>query len=246
MSAITEVTSQRERITLRQRIRRARSVAQPSGLTNGTDYPYRMVSIVLSMALARFGVSPNAITVAWSLLGFAAACALAAPELWVRVIAGALLEVSYLLDFADGEVARLLRKQSKKGMFLDLIGHTVIKAAVFLAVGYQTYKAGLGDVYLVLGFSASVFVVNAHLAPLFAEFTGLRQEPGQRKFTATLRRVGPVRALVSCTAFLMESPGLYGSVLLATVLGQPGWLLWCYGIVAPCWLLLRVARYSGE
>src|SRR5258707_1360239 len=101
----------------------ARKIAQPPGSNSTiTDIPYRAVSIFPSIWLARTRVTANQITLLWGFLGLVAVIGLAWPSQNVRIGAAVLLEFSYLLDFVDGEVARLQHRTSKRGFFYDLSG----------------------------------------------------------------------------------------------------------------------------
>ncbi len=121
-----------------QRLREARRIAQPAGLgPNVTDIPYRILSIFPSLLLARVGLSPNQITLLWISLGLMAVVALGSAKYGVRVAGALILQLSYLLDFVDGEVARLQNRISEQGSFLDLAGHGLVKTGLFLALGYH-------------------------------------------------------------------------------------------------------------
>lgn len=85
--------------------------------------------------LARAGATPNPITLAWIVIALAGALCLLASHRAGRIAGGLLLGFSYLLDFIDGEVARLTRRNLIVGGFLDLITHSPIKPSLAVAVG---------------------------------------------------------------------------------------------------------------
>jgi hypothetical protein len=77
--------------------------------------------------------------------------------------------VSALLDYVDGEVARLTGKVSNVGLFLDLTNHEVTRNSLFLALGYSVVRSTNNLVYFVLAFSAAVFVSAYQTSFFFAE-----------------------------------------------------------------------------
>src|SRR5438045_3539769 len=100
----------------RQEISEARRVAQPPVATFSlSDHVYRFLSIYPSVVLAKTGMHPNEITGVWITLGLVALVPLGSASQLHRIGGALLLQVSYLLDFVDGEVARLQARTSKRG-----------------------------------------------------------------------------------------------------------------------------------
>ena len=85
-------------------------------------YVARPLAAILVVGLRRTPLTPNQVT----FLGFAvflgAAAALAVLPGWSGVlVAAGVLEASYLLDCADGQLARLKGMTSKVGAYLDFL-----------------------------------------------------------------------------------------------------------------------------
>lgn len=229
-------------------VREARRIAQPRPLTpNWPDYPYRAVSIYPSIVFARLGVSANQITIIWIILGIAGVVALGSASYGVRAAGAVLLEISYVFDFVDGEVARLTSRTSKLGALLDLTGHGVIKTALFLAIGYGVFASTHRAAILILAILACAGVVNGHMMPLFAAEAsppaGSRQQAANS--TAAARPSAKRRVLrsVGQTFYLFESPGIYLLVLLGAIFSRLEWVIVFYGFLGPLWFIYRLARY---
>ncbi len=199
------------------------------------------------MLFARLRMPPNRITVLWALLGIIGVIALGWPSYFVRVAGAVLLQISYLLDYVDGEVARLLQRSSKRGFLLDLLGHGVIKAGLFLAVGYRQFLTTQQAASLLLAFVASASLVNVYALPFLAAHAGVRNQPAPsgNQSGASGRR-GALRELLGLLGLLFESPGLYALVLITVLSNKIGLLLLFYGILTPLWLLWRVQKYRFE
>jgi phosphatidylglycerophosphate synthase len=226
---------------LYENIADGRRVAQPTG-EDWTSRQYRAVSIFLSVPLARTGVSANLITIAWVVLGVLGAVALGCPHYWVRVGGACLLQFSELLDFVDGEVARLNRQTSKVGVFLDGVGHDVIQRSLFLPLGYEVFRATNNVAYLFLAFSAGVFVSSYQMAPFFAEYAGLEGLAGDQGSTWRTRYTSSLRKVVKPMFFLMKQTK--NLILVAAVFDRLSWILLYYAIAAPMLFLWRVLRLS--
>jgi phosphatidylglycerophosphate synthase len=224
-----------------ERLADARRVAQPTGEC-WTSRQYRTVSIFLSIPLARAGVAANHITIAWGLLGFLGAVALACPHYWVRVGGACVLEFSELLDFVDGEVARLTKQTSKCGFFLDVVNHEVIRQSLFLPLGYAIFRATNNLAYLFFAFSAGVFVSVYHLAFFFAECAGLGSLARDEGSTSQPRNASLLRKTVSPLFLLMRHTKEL--ILVGAIFDRLAWVLLYYAIAAPVLFLWRVYRLS--
>jgi len=83
--------------------------------------------------LARSGISPNAVTIAGFLFNLATAAVLAGNHL---SLGGLLLFLSGLFDMLDGALARVSKRQSTFGAFLDSLLDRYSEAVVLLALVY--------------------------------------------------------------------------------------------------------------
>ena len=229
-------------------LKEARQIAQPASSSPSiTDIPYRKISIYLSVPLAKLSVTPNQITVVWILLGLAADVGVGFSQHWIRVTAAAIFQLSYILDYVDGEVARLQGRTSKRGLFLDLSGHCLIKTGVFLGIGYRVVASTGRLEYLILAFLACVSVSNLSSLYTFASYAGVSawkrsnfQDPTERPRASLFRR------LLGLFGILFESPGIYGLVFVAVILERNEWLLLFYGICGPLWFIFRAQECRYE
>ena len=118
-----------------------------------SDYA-RPFSRWLVARLLHTPVSPNHLTIAFTVAGLLAAALMAAGA-WLPV-AGALLVVKSGLDGADGALARARQRPSRVGRFLDSVCDFVVNAAVYGAIGWAAYsQTGLAG-YLLLALAALV------------------------------------------------------------------------------------------
>jgi phosphatidylglycerophosphate synthase len=130
----------------------------------------------LSRWLVHTAVSPNAVSVLSILLGVAAAAFFAHGLHASALVGGLLFQLSAVIDCVDGDLARVLFKESKLGKWLDLAGDQVVHILVFAGVAIGVFQTGeqSRDVALWLGTSA----VAGALLSFGVVVRGLRRRAG--------------------------------------------------------------------
>jgi phosphatidylglycerophosphate synthase len=227
-------------------VREARAIAQPPGVDAGLDERiYRGISIYLSMALARTALTPNQITIGWIVLGLVGSIALGTGVYAVRILGAVVLHISYLFDFVDGEVARLTRRTSKLGLYWDLVGHGLIKTALFPAIAYGLGGGETAHVFWLLATMACVSMATANNLEFYAARAGLAAgPPAPPSTTAPVR--GPLARLRNYAGLAFHSSGLYLASFLGALLDRLDLVLWFYAILGPLWFLHWVTKYRYE
>jgi phosphatidylglycerophosphate synthase len=122
--------------------------------TRGADEPrdlrrlyarlVRRLSIRITRLLLPTGLSANEATVIGIGIGLIGAALLAVNEYWAQIAAILLLQLSFVLDFCDGEIARFEREIENKssgagGAYLDWVGHYYIPAVMSGALGWAVF-----------------------------------------------------------------------------------------------------------
>lgn len=92
----------------------------------------RRVSPYVSWAIVRFTpLSADAVTVASVVTGVGGGLLVGLGTVPGNILAVLLMQLACLLDLSDGEVARIRRTASRRGTYLDLIGHVFQNAALY-------------------------------------------------------------------------------------------------------------------
>ena len=104
----------------------------------------RKLSIRITRVLLPTGISANQTTVVGILIGLVGAALLADNYFWAQITAILLLQLSFVLDFCDGEIARFERVVEGKssgagGAYLDWVGHYYIPALMTGALGWAIF-----------------------------------------------------------------------------------------------------------
>jgi putative membrane protein len=185
----------------------------------------------LSKILVHTSVSPNQVSVAATLLGLVSAWFFAQGDYGAALWGGALMQVSAIVDCVDGDLARVMFKESRLGKWLDIIGDQVVHFSVFASIGIGLYRAGSQAPVLLLATSAAIGVVIS-----FAVVTHGLLQPESRRSTR-------LQKLVDATT----NRDFSALLLLLAWLGKLPWFLWMTAIgVHLYWLLALGAQLFNQ
>lgn len=124
-------------------------------------YFNRPVGRVLSKLLIHTSVTPNQISVFAAFVGMCAAVCLGQGHQRWDIIGALMLQISAAIDCVDGDIARMVFKESKLGKWLDLVGDQVVHLALFVAIAMGVAVEKPAVPALVLGVSAALGVLIA-------------------------------------------------------------------------------------
>ncbi len=102
-------------------------------------YIIRKISIYITWLLLHTPLSANQATVIQALLGIAGAALLAFGGFKWSILALALIQLGYVFDCVDGEIARYRKKSSVNGIFLDSLNHALVIPTMFLGLSIFAY-----------------------------------------------------------------------------------------------------------
>lgn len=144
-----------------------RAIAQPPAVMGRRNSEHwagalyiRSMSIYVTRLLLPTGISANGVTWLMAATGVGGAVALLWPSWWGVLICHLAMQLQILLDCSDGEVARVRRTTSPKGVYIDRIAHYVTEGSLPLAVGIHV-DGGLGSLggWTTLGAVTSIVVL---------------------------------------------------------------------------------------
>ncbi|MSU41548.1 MAG: CDP-alcohol phosphatidyltransferase family protein [Pedosphaera sp.] len=193
-------------------------------------YFNRPVGRLFSKVLIHTPVTPNQVSVFATLLGVAAAwlCLAGTHE---RLLLGAvLLQFSAVIDCVDGDIARVLHKETPAGKWIDIVGDQVVHLCLFLALGFGlATRPELATTAKALGLVAAVGAVVSFAVVLRGMLRGGAS--------------GRLQALVDKT-----TNRDFSVVLLAlAIVDRVEWFLWMAAIGTHCfWLLALWVQRSDE
>ena len=169
----------------------------------------RPLGRLASRLLIQTPISPNAVSVAATGVGILAAASFARGESHLMIFGAVLLQVSAAIDCVDGDLARMLHKESRTGKWLDLGGDHLVHLCLLAGIGMGLYRihADTGP-WLWLSIIAALGVVISFLTRL--------------KIEQTENRCTTARAWIAKTANRDYSALL----LVLTVVERVHWFLW--------------------
>jgi len=191
----------------------------------------RYLSRRISLVLVRWRVHPNLVTAAATLVGLIGAGLLASVDRPLQVLGALIFIFATVLDGCDGEVARLSLRTSERGRRLDLIGDNIVNGAVFLAIGYASFRAEPTPLFLA--------AVGAALVGL-----GLATAAGFW-YSAWLTRSGRQEAVRDTYESVVSRDFAY-LILLLAALGKLSWFVWATALGSNLFALLLVALRLRE
>jgi phosphatidylglycerophosphate synthase len=201
----------------------------------------RRASPYLTRFLLRTPISPNAVTAFMTPAGLAAALLISLPGVAPALGAVLLIQIQLLLDCSDGELARVRRRSSPAGIYLDRIGHYVTEAALPAGLGIRA-DGGWPHIggWATLGLVVSVIVLlikseTALVSVARAEAGRPRAEDaldvaapragGLRRIRRALGRVPFFRAFVAVEASLLALAAAIGDAVAGDEIGSRSLLI---------------------
>lgn len=100
----------------------------------------KRLSIPLSRILARWRVSPHAITVVNMLIGLAAGIGTAGVTYFGLLVGGVLFQVASIMDGCDGEVAKLTHRTSRFGQVIDTASDNLALVSFFVGLSIHHFR----------------------------------------------------------------------------------------------------------
>ena len=149
----------------------------------------RRISIRITWLVLHTRLSANGVTLLGIGIGIAGALMLAWNEFWPLVAGLFLLQLSFVVDYSDGEVARYRAHErgtvtDAGGAFLDWIGHYYVPALAIGALAYGAFTESGHDWLLLAALVAILSVVRVPysardhvLLGLFRDRPDLRESP---------------------------------------------------------------------
>lgn len=96
-----------------------------------SNYFYQQIAFYITTLLVKTKVTPNSVTYLSLLIGVLSAFSIYIGHLYLSVF---LLNISFILDCVDGQIARAKQLQSEFGMWLDNISDRVVENIILIGM----------------------------------------------------------------------------------------------------------------
>jgi phosphatidylglycerophosphate synthase len=123
----------------------------------------RPLSIYITALFLRAGISANQATYIFLLSGIIGSLFLVLSSPWMFVAGMLVMQLWYILDHVDGEIARYRSQTSLTGVYLDKVSHYISHPFIFLCIGIGLYNSYGSVLLLTASFVAgySITMINA-------------------------------------------------------------------------------------
>jgi phosphatidylglycerophosphate synthase len=117
----------------------------------------REMALPVTWLFLHLPITANGVTLIAFIFGASSAVFFAMGTRSGMLWGAALLQIWYLLDHVDGQVARYRKEESVTGVFFDYLSHHIIHIAIFIGIGWGVYLNTLNVFYIlfavIIGFS---------------------------------------------------------------------------------------------
>ncbi len=175
----------------------------------------RVIAVRLSDALVKTPLTPNQVTTLALLTGCASAAMMARGTRADLLIGALLLQVAFILDNCDGEIARRKNLRSKFGMWYDFVADFMVDCALWSGLCSGALAQGVTPLVVPVAFAAA-----AGSAALFWVVVSRRLGGGSGKEPSLSKN-----PLLSALHVLGHDGDPSLLVWIFALAGYPGWLL---------------------
>ena len=181
-------------------------------------YVARPLAAILVWALRATPLTPNQVTFLGAAIFFAAAAALVAlPGAMGFLVAALIVQLSYLFDCADGQLARIKDMTSEVGSYLDFLIDEIKALLLVGAVGMRLWVVD-GHTYWLLVAIGGLFVVAT--ATSLTNFVRRPEYAGKQIAPGESARARPMpKTLIGKAVWLVEGVARY-------LIHYPSWIIW--------------------
>jgi phosphatidylglycerophosphate synthase len=181
-------------------------------------YVARPLAAVLVYALRRTPITPNQVTFLGAAVFIGVAAALIALPGWTGIlVAAVILEFSYVLDCADGQLARLTGMTSDIGAYLDFLMDEFKALVLVGAFSVRIWMETDAALWLLVGLGGMALVSFATSLTTFVrreEYAGERIRPGE-----SARRTDAPDGVVARVVWLVQR-------LASWLVHYPSWFVY--------------------
>lgn len=218
-------------------------------------YIARPPAAVVVAGLANTRVTPNQVTVISMLVQLVAAALFIAVPGWLGLLLGvAAVELSYIFDCVDGQLARVTGRSSPVGGMFDFLMDELKAYVLVAALAARWYlHDGGGALALFVGLGAVVVVASAIALTKFtrtAEYAAATGTAQVQHGTSAGQRTGPLWPLMMAARLISQYPV---TLPLFAIFGRMDIFLYAYAGVHLLYLgqttlgvLFKLARFAKD
>lgn len=200
-----------------------------------SNYVARPISLLITKPFVK--LYPEVICFIMVLIGLASLPFFLKGTYLSIIIGAVILQIHYIFDHIDGNVARLRNKKTLSGKYLDFIPNISVNPLVLICLGIGLFRNSGNFNLLYLGISAGFFFLAAEPARLF-KYLILYEKNIKRKGSSSIGSNIIARVYEN----FLDYPGIMNLILIFAIFGATRYLIIFYGIIMPILFVLRVSK----
>jgi phosphatidylglycerophosphate synthase len=218
----------------------------------------RKVSIYFTWLLLHTQISANQTTFLFIILGLIGSACFIPGTFLFSLIGALVLQVWFIFDCVDGEIARYRGTSSVTGSYFDLMAHDIVNSSLFLCLSCGVYNGTASPIAgsafcFVFGFSAvfSLFLIKltwlnkVRVLLIEGRHSENKDTPGEGSFelgqvSSSLGGTGSgLQRLYAKVSFLFRFPGIMNIICVAAIFERIDVFLIVYGLILPpLWIVM--------
>ena len=127
-------------------------------------YLLRDAAIPITWLLLHTPITANQVTLISLVVAIAGAFCLMGPGNFLFLLGVLLLQLWYLLDHVDGQIARYRKTASLSGRFFDFLTHHIIHGIIFFVLGVHSFMVTGSFVFVLWGFITALAMMVFNLS----------------------------------------------------------------------------------
>jgi phosphatidylglycerophosphate synthase len=211
----------------------------------------RPPAAVVVALLAKTPVTPNQITLSAFVVAFVASAMVVLLPGYLGLLAAIVVfELSYVLDCADGMLARLRGIASAKGHLLDFLMDEIKAFVLLAAVAARLFLESNDTRYLLLGLVGLVCLATGIAITTFQRRPEIAGPPPEKKPDAKPPAFTVLSLPMALLKWLIHYPSY---ILYAAIAGHIEWYFFVYiavnalyALKSLAWLALRFGRFEAR
>ena len=125
---------------------------------------YRNISIYITKLLLYTPITPNQTTLLFAIAATVAGIFFIFGNYILSIFGALMVQLYYVLDSCDGEIARYMKKTSIFGDYFERICHKILDPFIFLCISIGVYRNSQNVIHFIFGFTAGISLLLIRLA----------------------------------------------------------------------------------
>ena len=183
--------------------------------------------LYVTRPLLRTNITPNQITAFWLILQLIGSGMMIFGVYWMNVLGVVLYTIAMLVDYVDGQIARIKKISTYKGIYLEELGIYFGSPIFFLCLSIGVAR-WTGDYrYFLLGVTSALAILFSKLV----QINPLSYSIEKREILLALRKsvsTRPKNKHIGYLAFLIRRSNPLNLLFLGILFNVPHWMLLVY------------------